>query len=357
MVDTASSRRYAWGLQTDYVTQKTIAAAALKEIICTDENTIDYQPEVNNDEGSSHGKNQATEQWLEAHDCSTQKSMAAYIDELGRPFILNLGDYAVSTPAGGITSKEHVFKPQDPSVSRQGKAVTYAETLGPGYNVLMPRAVGNGFSIKGDGKGILMLDFGLQGAGKIDPASAVTWSGGTPTVTPQTNREKFFNTQIGLVATDATNGAVAYGCRYRSFQGDYKQTLLLDAGFKPGCADFLTPADFTSGIIRSACEFDKQMFDFNFEVNMAAGSPELLLVQKQLPIALVLTATGSLIEGIIKKKLTITVPVSYYKTSKPTLKNGIYSFAISGSAFFDYATSKMLEIKLINTIASYATGW
>jgi hypothetical protein len=160
-----------------------------------------------------------------------------------------------------------------------------------------------------------------------------------------------------LVATDPTNGAITYGCRYRAFSLDYKQSLLLDAGYKPGCADFLTAGDFTSGIIRSACEIDKQTASFTLEVDMATGSPELALVQKQLPISLVLTAQGSLIELAIKKKLTVTIPVSYYKSSKPSEKNGIYTFTISGDAFFDYATSKMLQVDLINTIASYAAGW
>jgi hypothetical protein len=357
MVDTAASRGYAWGVQTDYTTQKTIAAAALTRIIANDENTIDYTPQINNDEGWAHGQNQATEQWIEAHDARVDHSMAAYVDQLGRVFMLNLGNYAVATPGGGTTSKEHTFKPQDPATSRQGKAVTYAETVGPGWNVLMPRAVADGFSIKGDGNGILTCDFGLQGAGKIDPASTVTWTGGTPTVTTPTDREKFFNTQIGLVCTDATNGAITYACRYRSFSINYKQSLLLDAGFKPGCADFLTPTDFTTGIIRSACEFDKQMLDFSLEVDMATGTPELALVQNQKLVAIVITATGSLIEAAIKRKMTVTIPVGHYNTAKPSTKNGIYTLGINGSAFFDYATSKLFEIKLINLIATYASGW
>lgn len=357
MADTASSRGYAWGLQTDYITQKVIAAAALTRIIATDENSTDYQPQVNNDEAWAHGQNQQTEQWLEAHDGRVDKSMAAYVDQLGRVFFLNLGNYAVATPGGGTTSKEHTFKPQDPSVSRQGRAVTYAETFGPGWNILMPRAVADGFSLKGDGNGVLNCDFGLQGAGKIDPASTATWSGGTPTVVTPTDRQKFFNTQVGLKATPSGESLVTYGCRYRSFEINYRQSLLLDAGYKPGCADFLTPADPTSGIIRSACEFDKQMLDFTFNVDMATGSPELVLVQNQKPILLEITATGSIIEAAIARKLTATIPVARYTTSKPTLTNGIYSFAISGSASFDYATSKLFEIKLINLIASYATGW
>src|SRR5689334_10525964 len=117
-MDTASSRGYAWGLQVDYLTAKAVAAAAFTRIICTDENTIDYQPAVNNGEGWSHGQNQATEQWLEAHDAQVQHTMPAFIDEIGRPLILNLGNYSVGVAPGGTLSKLHTFKPQDPSVSR-----------------------------------------------------------------------------------------------------------------------------------------------------------------------------------------------------------------------------------------------
>lgn len=358
MSDTPVSRGYAYGLQTDYVTQKTIAAGALRRIITTDENTIDYEPQTNNDESWSHGQNQETDQWLERHDTSVQHTMPAFVTEIGRPLYLNLGDYTVATPGGGTTSKEHKFKPQNPQTSRQGKAVTYAETLGPGWNMLMPRCVANGCSLYGEESGVLMMDFGLQGAGALNPASPVTWApAATPTVAEFTTRQKFFNTQIALVTTPSGVSAITYGCRYRKFRFNYQQSLLLDAGFKPGCAEYLTPGDPTSGQIRSACEFDKQRLDFTLGVDMAAGTPELTYVQQQKPIDILLTATGALIEGSIYEKLSVLVPVAKYRTTKPTVRNGIYSMDINGAALFDYATSKLFEVQLINTIASYATGW
>lgn len=357
MADTQTSRAYGIGLQTDYVTAKAVASGAFKRLICVDDNTFDYEPKVNDDEAYSHGQNQATEQWLEAHDGAIQHSMPGYIDQMGYILALNFGNYSVVTPAGGTASKEHTFKPQDPSVSRQGKAVTYVETTGPGWNILVPRCVGNGVSIKGDDLGHLMMDFGLQSAGKVDPASTATWTGATPSVSTPTDRAKFFNTQVALKITPSGESQVVYGCRYRSFEVNYQQSLLLEAGFKPGCGEFLTPSDPTSGIIRSACEFDKQTADFSLQVDMAAGSPELVHLQQQKPIALLIEATGPLIEGAINKKLTIDIPVAYYRTTKPSQKNNIYTFTLSGKAFYDYATSKMMQIKLINTIATYASGW
>ena len=146
MADTASSRGYGMGLQTDYVTAKAVAAGAFRRILAIDENSLDYNPLTNNDEAWAHGQNQQTEQWLEAHDGRIDKSMPAYVQELGYPLFLNLGDYAVVTPGGGTTSKQHTFKPQNPAVSRQGRAVTYVETFGPGWNVLVPRCVADGFT-------------------------------------------------------------------------------------------------------------------------------------------------------------------------------------------------------------------
>jgi len=357
MADTSTGRGYAIGLQTDYTTAKTLTAGALKRLICTDDNTFDYEPRTSDDEAYAHGQNQATEQWLEGHDGTIQHTMPAYIDQMGYVLALNLGNYAVGTPSGGSTSKEHTFKPQNPSVSRQGKAVTYAETTGPGWNVLVPRCVANGFSIKGDDLGHLTMDFGLQSAGKVDPASGATWTGGSPTVATPTDRAKFFNTQVALKVTPSGESQVVYACRYRSFELNYQQSLLLDAGFKPGCGEFLTPGDSTSGIIRSACEFDKQTADFTMQVDMASGSPELVHLQAQKPIAVQIEATGGLAELGVNKKLTIDIPVAYYKTTKPSQKNGIYTFTITGKAFYDYVTSKMLQIKLINNIATYASGW
>lgn len=345
------------GLQVDYTTQKAVAAGAYRRILAIDSNSVDYNPITNNDESWAHGQNQATEQWLEAHDGRIEKSTPAYVQEIGYPLFLNLGDYTVVTPSGGTTSRQHTFRPISPAVTRQGRAVTYAETLGPGWNVLVPRCVADGFTLRGSGLGVLTLDFGMQHSGLINPASTATWTGGTPSVTTPTDRTKFFNTQVALRATPQGESQVNYACRYRSFEVAYRQSLLLEAGYKPGCADFLVAGDPTSGVIRSGLEFDKQTLSFNFNVDMAAGSPELVLVQNQKPIVIVITATGGIIESTIARSLTVNIPVARYKTSKPTIASGIYSFAISGEAMFDYATSKLLDVVLVNTVTSYATGW
>lgn len=357
MSDTATNRKYAWALQTDYATQKPIAAGNFKELLVTDENTIDYQPAIQDNEGWSHGVNSATEEWLESHDARVQHTIPAFAQELGKIYYLNMAD-TVSTPSGGTNSRKHTFVPTDPTVTRQDKAVSYVENVGAGWHKLMPSAVSDGFTLKGDGKGVMMLDFGLVGSGKIVNDPAITYPPtSTPTVTALSNLYKFYNTQVGITPNDGGSYNAAYACRYRSFQIAFKKTMLDEAGYKPGCANFFSGSNPDSGIIRSAHEFDKQSLDFNFNVDMAANSPEFQCVQDQRPINLIISATGGIIEGIIPFSHVVTLTIAKYRTTKPALVNGIWQFAIQGKALFDKTVNKLFKIELTNDVTSYATAF
>lgn len=357
MSDTATNRKYAWALQTDYATQKAIAAGAYKQILCTDENTIDYQAQIGSNEGWAHGYNTETEEWIEAHDARVQHTIPGFAQELGKVYYLNMAD-TVSTPSGGTLSRKHTFVPTDPTVTRQDKAVSYVENVGAGWHKLMPSAVSDGFTLRGDGRGVLMLDFSLVGAGKIVNDPAITYPPtSTPTVTNLSGLYKFYNTQVGITPNDGGSYNTAYSCRYRSFQIAFRKTLLEEAGFKPGCANFLTAGNPDSGMIRSALEFDKQSLEFNFNVDMAANSPEFQCVQDQRPIALVITASGGIIEGAIPFEHKVTLNIAKYRTTKPQLVNGIWQFAISGKALFDKVANKLFQIELTNDVVSYASAF
>lgn len=356
MSDTATNRAYGWALQTDFVTQKPLGAGALKQILATDNNFIDYKANTADNEEWSNGVNSATDQWVLSHDGSVAHTIPGHSQEIGKVLYLNSG-YAVSTPPAGTISKQHSFKPTDPLTTRQDKAVTYAERFAAGWNALMPRAVSDGWTLKGDGLGNLTMDFSLMGAGLVIPNSGVTWfPAATPNVSRLTGLHLLYNTQVGLVVTDAGT-PTNYLCRYRSFEVSFKKTMLSEAGYKPGCADFAIPGNQASGVIRSAHEFDKQMLDFSFGVDMATTSPEFVAVQQQKSLSIVITATGGIIEGAIAHKLTVTIPVGKYKTTKPTIANGIASFAISGKGLFDFVTNELFDVQLINDVSSYATAF
>lgn len=357
MSDTATNRKYAWALQTDYATQKPIAAGNYKQLIVIDENTIEYEPRIADNAGWSHGFNTETEEWLEAHDAKVAHTIPGFAQELGKVYYLNMGD-TVSTPSGGTNSRKHTFVPTDPTVTRQDKAVSYVENIGAGWHKLMPSAVSDGFVLKGSDAGVLTLDFNLLGSGKVVNDPAITYPPtATPTVTNLTGLYKFFNTQMNITPNDGGSYNTAYGCRYRSFEIAFRKTMLDDAGFKPGCGNYLVSGNPDSGMIRSAHEFDKQMLEFNFNVDMAANSPEFACVQDQRPISLVLTATGGIIEGVIPYEHKVTINIAKYRTTKPALVNGIWQFAISGKALFDAAANKLFQIELTNNVTSYATAF
>lgn len=357
MSETPTSRGYGWAVQTDYATAKAIAAGNFKELIATDQNFIDYSPATQDNEAWSHpGINSPTDEWIENHDAKVSHTVPGFSQELGKIFYLN-GSYAVATHAAGTLSKDHTFKPTDPAVTRQDKAVTYLEKVGTGWNVKMPSAVLDGWSLKGDALGVLMCDINLMGSGKLDFASTASfYPTATPTVSRLTGLHKLFNSQVALVVTDAGT-PTTYGCRYRKFQVDYKKTMLDAAGMSPGCANFLTAGDPTSGAFRGSHEFDKQSLDFTLQVDMAAGSPEAVAVQQQKPLSVVITVTGGIIEGSIPHKLTLTIPVAKYKTSKPVVGDGIMQFTIAGKGLFDFTTNELFDIVLTNDVATYASAF
>lgn len=354
---TPSARGYGWAVQTDYATQKALAAGAIKEVVNQDQNFLDFDPATQNDEDWSHpGINSATDEWVETQNARVSHTMPGFSQQLGELLYIN-GQYAVVTPGGGTLSREHSFKPTDPTVTRQDKAVTYCETAGAGYNALVRSMVSDGWVIKGDGKGILTADYNLIGSGHVNFAPGVTWyPTATPNVARRTGQHKLFNSQVALVVTDAGT-PTTYACRYRSFEFAYKKTMLDDAGMSPGCGLFLTAGDPTSGMIRGSHEFDKQMLDFTLRVDMAVGSPEAIACQLQKPLDILLTATGGIIEGAIRHKLSMIVPIAKYTTTKPTVADGIMQFTISGKALFDFTTNKLFEVKLINDITTYASAF
>lgn len=354
---TPQARGYGWGVQTDYLTQKTVAAAAFKQILATDQNFLKYAPATADNEAWANQVNSATDEWIESHDVRVSHTIPGHSQEMGKVFYLNSG-YTVATPSGGTLARTHTFKPTDPSVTRQDKAVTYVEeAAGAGWNVLAPSMVSDGWSLKGDGNGVLMLDVNLIGSGALVLNPGTTWyPTGSPSVARLTALHKLFNGQVALVCVD-TGGTATYGCRYRKLQVDFKKTMLDSAGMSPGCGLFRISGDPTSGVIRGSHEFDKQSLDFTLTVDMAANSPELAAVQNQLAEAITITATGGLIEGTIHHAMILTIPIAKYKTADAVVGDGIMQVTITGKALFDFSTGKLFQIDLTNDVTTYASAF
>lgn len=354
--ETATNRKYAWGLQADYQTAKTLSAGALKQMIVTDQNALQYGPVLGSNADWSHGYNTETEEWLEAHGCSVQHEFPGFSQELGKIFFLSMAD-TVTTPGGGTNSRKHTFVPTDPATTRQDRAVTYVEKLGTGWFKKADSMVSDGFGLSGNNTGMLMASLNLMGSGAIESDPSVTFPPtSTPTVTNLSGLAKLFNTQVALTPDDGDSYTDAYACRYRSFNLTFRKTMLDAAGYQPGCQRFFVDGDQTSGIIRSAHEFDKQMLDFSFEVDMASG-PELDCVMDQRPITLVLDVTGGIIESTIHHQLTVTIHIAKYQTTTPVLVDGQWRLTISGKALYSTADSELFKIELVNDVTTYSSGW
>jgi hypothetical protein len=356
---TSTERAYGWGTQTNYLTMKTLAANALKKLIVQDNNIVDIQPQVKNDLGWSHGKNRFTEQWLEAIMAqAVSHTMVGWIEEIARIKKLVMGGYAVATPSGGTSSKEHTITPQDPAVSRQLQAVSYWEKIGSNDN-LFRGVLGQSFNLSGDQLGALNIDFTLQPSGKVvypslvNPASHVQLPSAVG-IAP-TGLHKVFNTQIALVITNGTTPKT-YGCDYRKFNLSYENTWFMEAGYKPGCNNFQTDNDKTSGAVLSELLFDQQNIRFSFEADMGVGTEELDALIKQKPMGITQEISdGSIIEGSIARKITNSMPRVYYTARKLGEGNGVWRMAVDAEVAEDLTSGKSLETKIINDVATYAT--
>lgn len=356
MAVTNTDRGYAWGTQGDYQTPKPLGANSLRGIICTDNNALDYEPKTANDEEWSTQSDWLTDEWIEAHETKVSHTMPGFIEEIVRPIKLAMGGYAPFVPAGASAAKGHRITPQDPAVSRQLQAVSYGEKFGTPWSKYMPSALCEGFTLKGSELGVLTLDFTLQGSGRLIYPSGINWA---THVQKPTNLHKLFNTQVGIVAADASNNGgntdVDYGCKYRGFTLQYKNTFALEAGYQPGCSQYQESGKRSSGVVRSELIFVKREIMFDFEVDMKEDSGELDAVVKQKPLDLTLNINEELIEPLIPRSLKALMPRVKYSARKLGEGGGIKRFAISARPQWDVSVNKILTIEVVNEVASYAT--
>jgi hypothetical protein len=99
------------------------------------------------------------------------------------------------------------------------------------------------------------------------------------------------------------------------------------------------------------------MFEFNFDVDLPANSPEWECVKDQRPIDLTIDVQGGIIEAAIRHQLTIKITKAKYSVVKPKLVDGIWQLGIQGKAFYDTGLNKLFTVELTNDVLNYATAW
>jgi hypothetical protein len=341
--------------QSDYQTPAPFAAgppAANVKLLATDKEMAEFVPDLASDQGYANGVDFPTAQWLLSHDVSGHKAVEVCSQEIGRLLLLAFGQVTTDQPnAGGAPEVyRHVFRPLDPSVSRQLPATSMIERAGPAHDVVYPSAVLEKLVLTGDGKARLQAEFDWRGSGKRIAPSGIDWTTQVDDLLNAVNY--FYNSQIGFEVADGED-TTAYQCRYDAFRLELNNQLLADDGYRPGCAVYQDAGDSASGMVRGECLFGERVLAFEFTVRLAAGGAEFTALQQQKSLSLTMTATGGVISGDYHHQLTIRIPMARYRTVVLGETNGLMNLHVTASPLFDIATGKITEVELINNVASY----
>lgn len=343
--------------QTNFQTRTVPSAAGSKshvKVVATDRNLAQYGVETANNKGHATGVDWATETWATAHGVSVQKSVEVCAEEIGRWLLLAFGSVTTDQPDAedAPTVYRHKFVPQDADVSRQLPATTYVEQLSSAHDVEYPSQVVESLTLRGDGKGRLTCDVSLMGSGERNNPSGVAFSGGSVHVAVPADLHYFYNSQMALTVDDGDT-PIDYLCRYNSFTVSLTNALLAEEGYRPGCALFQVAGDPESGMIRGELLFGERTLSGQFVVRLAAGGAEYAALQEQKDLDITIIATGGTIEDDFQDQLTIRMALSRYQAVSLGESNGIVTLQITVDPLYNQATGKVIEVELINRIASY----
>jgi hypothetical protein len=322
------------------------------KLIATDRDLAEYRPELASDRGHATGADFPTSQWLLSHDASGRKSVEVCSQEIGRLLLLAFGQVETDQPDGLAAPQvyRHVFRPLDPSVSRQLPSTSLIELAGSAHDVMFPSAVIEKLALRGDGKARLIADFDWRGSGKRIAPSGIHWTTQVNDLTGAVNY--FYNSQMALEVDDGA-GVVAYQCRYDGFSFELDNQLLADDGYRPGCALFQDADDPASGMVRGECLFGERTLTCEFVVRLAPGGAEFNALQQQKSMNITLTAVGGAIQGGFNHRLSIRLPIARYQVVSLGETNGLLNLRVSAAPLFDPSTGKIAEVELINNVASY----
>jgi len=346
--------------QTNYLTEtSTSNVANFKEFLVKDKNLTDQKVLTEDNKDESTGRHQATDEYKTTADTMVTKELAISAEEVGRDLLLATGSVATTQPdaINAAAVKRHAFKMQDLAVSKQAPAMTLIEFVGSVINRLIPSYVVEDWGLKGEGTSRLTSSMGLHGSGLIVEPSGLDITDVDDVVL--TNLHPFTHSMVHLVVADSVSLAneedfSADGNYLASWSANLKKKLLLDEGYIPGAARYLVDGDETSGAVRTECLIESYEWSMDFQARLLAGSTALAAVRSKKKLDIAIDIIGGQIGATaFNYKLSIHAPRVSYETVEIPSGNGMFCVAIKPKIFFDTASSKDVEIILINDVASY----
>lgn len=326
-----------------------------------DEALADYNVNTQDDKGASTGTDFGTEQILVSHDVSVPRKMRLSSYWLGWINFFLMGQVTtVVGPGGSTNAKKHTSSPIDKRTNMQLPAFTLVEEANANvHRVQYPSCVLEQATFRGGGGAgrltFLEADLVFRGSGKRLTNVTVNFQHASAQhVFYPTALQYFLNTQATLTITDG-GSPIAIGCDYLEFEMNYRNSLLVDEGYLPGCAQYQTANSPTSGAVRSELLIGNREIDLRYKAYLQSSAAHFLpALQDQRPLVVEQKFEGVTIAGGTDKHTAYWKAfLTKYSTAKPQFENGLLVVDVTPKVLQD-GSGNVLESYTINDTASYS---
>ena len=358
MTFNATDKKMAMGRipQTNYATPTAAAASGFTEqiVLDLDSSFWNIEPRKINNKGQGTGNRFATESHVEAWDTNLGYSFEASSQNIGRHLLAALGSVTSAVQGSG---NKHTFSPLDTNTSMQLPPYSFLEKLAEGangINSIYPSAVSEGIELQGDGQGRVVAAVQYRGSGKEASAASYAWA--THVYSGQNNQNYFYNTQSEItIGTFPGNGSpTPLDCAMESWRFAWRNILAADAGYRPGCPEYVTVGSPESGVVRTECLLVDSEVEFEMTFRLRASDDALARLKAQTLLEGSLDITGGVIgAGPETHKLSVIFYLAKYSTHVRGVKDGIATVTVMPEILYSRTDSKIIQLELINNLASY----
>ena len=246
-----------------------------------------------------------------------------------------LGAPTTTTPGGGTSSRNHAFNP----AAGGGAALVPHSILvnrtdpSPGITDLFWDALGNSFTMSVDANGFLSFDAAYV-AKELDDTQP------EPTVTADLTRRFPFHEAKCYLSVD---GGAEAEVKVSSFSLTYNNNIATDQVVLGSTSLYSTPEGNVDA-------------DYSFTTKEALSTHYRRALQATpANVKVRLEALGPIIEGTIKYKVEVIIYRSQTIDAPAGISAGDFlrDIDVSGRAAYDSATSKFVEVNVVNIVPSY----
>lgn len=282
-----------------------------RQIEKSDRTFAKFTTEAADNKGKSTGTPYATRRTIEAHDVTQSLEEELSSQLLPERAYGAMGSIeTVETLADTVWT--HTLEMLNPQESSQLPAYGYAEKAAESasrpnaHNAKYPSMVFDQWSVRGEGRAILMSQSQLVGSGKrVSPSGVTFFDPGSQVILIEDMVQNYFrNTAAALKLypqAELAGSVYNVSCNFRDFEFSVNNNTKKDAGYL-GCGLYQTSGNSESGAIRGKNEIGDQAVQFNFTILMDDAYDAYPKMQAMQSISAQLDFEGSTISGLHKHK-------------------------------------------------------